>query len=640
MAKDRISEYDATAGNNTVVGDVDINEGNAPSTVNNALREILSHLADAYAGDEAWDSLTAAITSGSTQSQAGATQLNTIINQVTVSGTDGDGVKLPPAVAGTFCIIANDDAAQTIQVWPATDDSVDSEAANAVDPSTIKAGGGRIYYALNATNWRTIANKNAEVSTASATAEGLVELATDAETVTGSDTARATTPANITAKMAAPGAIGGTTPSSGAFTTVTATTPIGVASGGTGATSLTDGGVLLGSNTGAVTAMSVLADGEFIVGDGTTDPVAESGATARASLGLKAYYPENLLDNPNFQTAQRATSVASVGSADGYFTVDRWGLLNGTYSSARFTMSQNALSAGTDEPADHGHAFSAKFDCTTDDASPAAGDRCYFVQRIEGFNVQVLAYGDASAKATVVGFWHKHTKTGTHAVALWRAAGAENISANYTQSVTNTWEYSEVTFVGNTATALDNDSSNELQLVFVIYAGSNYTGGSTGTWANSAPNQAPSQVNNADSTDNNFEIAGPNFVPAATIAAEQFKHEPISVTMAKCLRYFNRIADGNAKPICTVAAYTTLNWYGTYNFPVTMRADPTLAVSSAAHFSIVNNSALTVPSSIILSRTNTKTYSFKLVTAARTAGHAGDFVTSNASATLDLDAEL
>jgi len=59
-----------------------------------------------------------------------------------------------------------------------------------------------------------------------------------------------------------------------------------VAKGGTGATSLTDGGILLGSGTGAVTAMAVLADGEMIVGDGTTDPVAESGATLRTSIGV------------------------------------------------------------------------------------------------------------------------------------------------------------------------------------------------------------------------------------------------------------------------------------------------------------------------------------------------------------------
>jgi len=43
---------------------------------------------------------------------------------------------------------------------------------------------------------------------------GILELATNAETVTGTDTERATTPANITAKMAAPGAIGETTPNS------------------------------------------------------------------------------------------------------------------------------------------------------------------------------------------------------------------------------------------------------------------------------------------------------------------------------------------------------------------------------------------------------------------------------------------
>ena len=61
---------------------------------------------------------------------------------------------------------------------------------------------------------------------------------------------------------------------------------VGVSKGGTGATSLTDGGVLLGSGTSAVTAMSVLADGEMIVGDGSGDPVAESGATLRTSVGV------------------------------------------------------------------------------------------------------------------------------------------------------------------------------------------------------------------------------------------------------------------------------------------------------------------------------------------------------------------
>ena len=59
-----------------------------------------------------------------------------------------------------------------------------------------------------------------------------------------------------------------------------------VANGGTGAASLTDGGLLLGNGTGAVTVMSVLGDGEMIVGDGTTDPAVESGAALRTSIGV------------------------------------------------------------------------------------------------------------------------------------------------------------------------------------------------------------------------------------------------------------------------------------------------------------------------------------------------------------------
>ena len=57
----------------------------------------------------------------------------------------------------------------------------------------------------------------------STTEAGLVELATDEETVTGASDAVVCTPGNITAKMAAPGAIGGTTPEAGAFTTLAVT---------------------------------------------------------------------------------------------------------------------------------------------------------------------------------------------------------------------------------------------------------------------------------------------------------------------------------------------------------------------------------------------------------------------------------
>lgn len=59
-----------------------------------------------------------------------------------------------------------------------------------------------------------------------------------------------------------------------------------VEQGGTGVSTFTDGGILLGSGSGAITATAELADGEMLVGDGTTDPAIESGGTLRTSIGL------------------------------------------------------------------------------------------------------------------------------------------------------------------------------------------------------------------------------------------------------------------------------------------------------------------------------------------------------------------
>jgi len=54
MAKTKISEYDATAGNNTDLDSINLQEGvMIPSDINNALRELMAHLADMNAGTSA-----------------------------------------------------------------------------------------------------------------------------------------------------------------------------------------------------------------------------------------------------------------------------------------------------------------------------------------------------------------------------------------------------------------------------------------------------------------------------------------------------------------------------------------------------------------------------------------------------------
>ena len=57
MSKDKLTDYDATAGNNTDIGGISVDEGMLPSNVNNAIREIMSHLKDFAAGTQAVSSI-------------------------------------------------------------------------------------------------------------------------------------------------------------------------------------------------------------------------------------------------------------------------------------------------------------------------------------------------------------------------------------------------------------------------------------------------------------------------------------------------------------------------------------------------------------------------------------------------------
>ena len=98
-------------------------------------------------------STTTGITAGATQTQVGATALTTEFNVVTIVATDGDGVKLPSAAVGMEILVFNDDAAQEIQIWPATGDDIDGGGANLVDATALAFGSMRKYIARDATNW-------------------------------------------------------------------------------------------------------------------------------------------------------------------------------------------------------------------------------------------------------------------------------------------------------------------------------------------------------------------------------------------------------------------------------------------------------------------------------------------------------
>jgi hypothetical protein len=72
MSKDKISEYSATANSNTDIAGINIDEGCAPSGINNAIRTLMSHIKDLQAGTSGD---TIPITAGGTGSTTAADAL-------------------------------------------------------------------------------------------------------------------------------------------------------------------------------------------------------------------------------------------------------------------------------------------------------------------------------------------------------------------------------------------------------------------------------------------------------------------------------------------------------------------------------------------------------------------------------------
>ena len=90
MSKDKLTEYDATAANNTDVGGVNLAESSMlPSDVNNAIRELLSHLKNFAAGTDGIDVLSLADDDASASIKFQAP--SAVTATVTFTLPDGDG---------------------------------------------------------------------------------------------------------------------------------------------------------------------------------------------------------------------------------------------------------------------------------------------------------------------------------------------------------------------------------------------------------------------------------------------------------------------------------------------------------------------------------------------------------------------
>jgi hypothetical protein len=295
---------------------------------------------------------------------------------------------------------------------------------------------------------------------------------------------------------------------------------------------------------------------------------------------------KNLVTNGAMQIAQRSVSETGLGAASGYFTLDRW--RTGLSTAGRFTMTQTA-----DGPS--GFANCLKLDCTTADTSIAAGELFILTQRFEGQDLQQIKKGTSDAELITVSFYVKANAAFTFGVELFDGDNSRQITKLF--DTTTGWVRHELTFPADTTGALNDDNTNAFQLNFWIHAGATYAGGTVETtWASqTAANRAAGIDSFFSSTDNNFFITGVQMEIGSQ--ATNFEHRSFGEELALCQRYYYK-KERLSYPGATIGHATAgPNLVAGVDFPVTMRATPTVVIydregTSNSIINVGNNTVL------------------------------------------------
>ena len=259
------------------------------------------------------------------------------------------------------------------------------------------------------------------------------------------------------------------------------------------------------------------------------------------------------------------------------YTVDRW---------AFYVSAASKLTAQRSTVAPTG--FTNSLLVTSSSAyTPGSSDLFNLFQSVEGFNVGDLGWGTANAQTITLSFWTRSSVTGTYSGAMSNSANNRFYLFNFTISAADTWEYKTVTIAGDTSGTWLTDNGIGVNVRFDMGAGSTYFG-TAGSWSSSSTYKTSGSVNLVATSGATFYLTGVQLEVGS--AATPFERRQYGQELALCQRYYNRdvlvAIGGGATPTATNRTF-----YCSVNWPVAMRAAPTMTLISTLASSNMNAGA-------------------------------------------------
>jgi hypothetical protein len=296
--------------------------------------------------------------------------------------------------------------------------------------------------------------------------------------------------------------------------------------------------------------------------------------TVQATAGYTGL--RNRLINGDMRIDQR-NSGSQITPTNNSYTLDRW--VATMTQSAYFTVQQNALSVTT--PFGYSNYIGIT---STGNYTLSASDYFTLSQRIEGANLQELAWNTSSARPIIISFWAYASAIGTYGGSISTSAG-RSYPFNYTVNSAYIWQYFSISIPADTVSVVTT-TSTALSVNFGLGCGYNYTGPAN-AWSPSVLYQ-PTNTNSLF-TQNGVALYLTGVQLETTQSVTAFERRFLAVERMLCERYY--IAGTGVQTPSLYAPGAGTMKLGGLTFPTTMRAVPNVSFSSIVY---TNSSGLAV----------------------------------------------
>lgn len=311
---------------------------------------------------------------------------------------------------------------------------------------------------------------------------------------------------------------------------------------------------------------------------------------------VQSFGNRNRIINGDFKIDQRNSGAnVAVSTTGGVYYIDRWTWNNTTnIQSKGYTgFNQGSIASPT--------GFFSYYGWTTTSVPTTlvSGDYLFLSQKLEGYNVRDLGWGQTWARNATISFWTRSSNAGVYSGFI-RNNPNFNSALSFTYNIPNpnTWTYVAIPVTAPTSGTWGGGNGCGIELGFAIWNGSTYAPASSNTWTSgnyTGANSVALSGNVLTAVGSNMQWTGVQFEPGNIPTPYEFRH--ITHETSLCQRYYyttNTNNGGNAREWVWITYGSNGDTRGRVPHPVQMRVAPTMSFSTTSWNMIgIGNSAST-----------------------------------------------